>query len=149
MARTGGNGYYLTVTMSTDRSENMRRIKSKGMLPELSVRRAAHGMGYRFRLHRRDLPGTPDLVFAGKKKAVFVHGCFWHGHDDPACRRSHTPRSNEAYWRPKLSRNKDRDEANTAALERAGWSVLVIWECEIRDVALLRARLTSFLGTRR
>ncbi|MGO9742160.1 MAG: very short patch repair endonuclease [Roseiarcus sp.] len=132
-------------TAKIGRSDNMRRIKSKGMLPELAVRSAAHRMGYRFRLHRSDLPGTPDLVFIGARKAIFVHGCFWHGHDDPACNRSHTPRSNEGYWWPKLARNKERDRRNITALEASGWRVLVIWECETRDAERLKATLTRFL----
>ena len=131
----------------TGRSENMRRIKSKGMVPELAVRRAAHHMGFRFRLHRRDLPGAPDLVFSGARKAIFVHGCFWHSHNDALCTRSHTPRSNESYWRPKLSLNKERDLKNVRALEAAGWRVLVIWECETRDAERLVGILASFLST--
>lgn len=130
------------------RSENMRRIKSTGMKPELLVRSLVHRMGYRFRLHRRDLPGKPDLVFAPRRKVIFVHGCFWHGHDDPACRDGRTPRSNESYWLPKLARNKERDAASVAALEASGWGVLVIWECETRDAEGLKKRLQDFLGSR-
>ena len=128
------------------RSENMRRIKSKGMSPELAVRQLVHRMGRRYRLHRRDLPGTPDLVFGPARKAVFVHGCFWHGHDDPRCRRGHVPRSNENYWWPKLLRNKERDQRNIAMLEASGWRVLVVWECETRDREKLGAALSGFLG---
>jgi len=131
------------------RSENMRRIKSKGMKPELAVRGLAHRLGYRYRLHRKDLPGKPDLVFDPARKAIFMHGCFWHGHDDPACRDGRAPRSNEGYWLPKLTRNKERDAASVAALKAAGWHVLVVWECETRDAEGLRARLESFLGTRK
>jgi DNA mismatch endonuclease, patch repair protein len=130
------------------RSENMRRIKSKGMKPELAVRQLAHRLGYRYRLHRKDLPGKPDLVFGPAHKAIFVHGCFWHGHDDPACRDGRAPRSNQSYWLPKLTRNKGRDAASVAALKAAGWHVLVVWECETRDAAVLRTRLEAFLGPR-
>jgi DNA mismatch endonuclease (patch repair protein) len=130
------------------RSENMRRIKSKGTTPEMAVRRLVHGMGYRFRLHRNDLPGRPDLVFPSRRKVIFVHGCFWHGHDDPNCavgRRQ--PKSNLDYWLPKLSRNKARDADNSAALTRLGWSVITIWECKIkqRDKSMLTKTLYNFL----
>lgn len=130
------------------RSENMRRIKSKGMKPELLVRSIVHGMGYRYRLHKRDLPGKPDLVFGPRRKVIFVHGCFWHGHDNPACREGRSPRSNQGYWLPKLARNRERDAAHIAALQASGWEVLVIWECETGDIEALKARLTGFLGPR-
>jgi len=123
----------------------MRRIKSKDTKPELIVRRLAHRLGFRYRLHRKDLPGKPDLVFGPKRKAIFVHGCFWHGHDDPACLDGRAPRSNQSYWLPKLTRNKERDFKSIAALEAAGWHVLVIWECETRDAGLLQNRLEDFL----
>lgn len=128
------------------RSENMRRIKSKGMKPEMLVRRLVHGMGYRYRLHSPHLPGKPDLVFVSRHKVIFVHGCFWHLHGDPNCPdRRGEPRSNVDYWKPKLARNKQRDAANIAALEAAGWDVLVIWECETRDSGKLAASISSFL----
>jgi DNA mismatch endonuclease (patch repair protein) len=123
------------------RSENMRRIKSKGMKPELAVRRLVHNLGYRYRLHRKDLPGKPELVFGPARKAIFVHGCFWHGHDDPACRDGRMPRSNESYWLPKLTRNRARDAASVASLEANGWHVLTVWECETRDAEVLKVRL--------
>ncbi len=128
------------------RSENMRRIKSKGMKPELAVRRLVHGLGYRYRLHRKDLPGKPDLVFGPARKVIFVHGCFWHEHDDPACPDGRVLRSNQDYWRPKLARNKERDAASVAALQAAGWSVLIVWECETADQEALKARVTRFLS---
>ena len=130
------------------RSDNMRRIRSKDMKPERVVRQVAHGLGYRFRLHRADLPGTPDLVFPRRRKIVLVHGCFWHGHGDPTCvdgRRQ--PKSNLGYWLPKLARNRERDAANLVALEAAGFSVLSVWECEARNRATLSLRLKVFLGS--
>jgi DNA mismatch endonuclease (patch repair protein) len=127
------------------RSENMRRIKSKDMKPELLVRRTVHGLGYRYRLHRKDLPGKPDLVFGPRKKVIFVHGCFWHGHEREGCLDARRPKSNTGYWNPKLTRNKERDAERIAALEATGWDVLVIWECETKDVKWLRSRLRTFL----
>jgi DNA mismatch endonuclease (patch repair protein) len=126
-----------------DRSANMRSIRSKDMQPELAVRRLAHKLGYRFRLHRKDLPGKPDLVFGPRQKVIFVHGCFWHSHD---CKAAHNPKSNQEYWVPKLERNKARDGKNIEGLEAKGWQVLVIWECEVRDEVALRKRLRTFLG---
>jgi DNA mismatch endonuclease, patch repair protein len=128
------------------RSENMRRIKSKGTKPELLVRQLAHRLGYRFRLHRSDLPGKPDLVFPARKKAIFVHGCFWHQHPDPSCKDGRAPRSNLGYWKPKLERNRVRDVASKRALEAAGWGVLTIWECETSTEDLLVQQLRDFLG---
>jgi DNA mismatch endonuclease, patch repair protein len=124
------------------RSENMRRIKSKGMKPELIVRSLVHRMGYRYRLHLQDLPGKPDLVFAGQRKIIEVRGCFWHQHS--GCPDGHVPRSHINYWRPKLNRNKERDRANSKRLRARGWRVLVIWECEIGDKQL-SAKLHKFL----
>jgi len=125
------------------RSENMRRIKSTGMKPEMLVRRLVHSMGYRYRLHGKDLPGKPDLVFGPRKKVIFVHGCFWHGHDAEGCPDRRTPKSNVAYWSSKLARNKARDAERVAALKKAGWSVLTIWECETRSD--LSKRIQRFL----
>lgn len=126
------------------RSANMRAIRSKDMKPELVVRRAAHAMGYRFRLHRRSLPGKPDLAFAGRQKAIFVHGCFWHQHAE--CQDGRMPRSNLGYWRSKLKRNTERDCEHLEALKANGWKALVIWECETADDRRLRSRLRRFLG---
>ena len=114
------------------RSEIMSGIRSKGMKPEMTVRRQLHSMGYRYRLHRRDLPGKPDLVFPARRKIIFVHGCFWHQHADPACRIARRPKSNREYWMPKLERNVARDAENRARLRELGWKVHVIWECEVR-----------------
>jgi len=113
--------------------------------PELAVRRLVYGMGYRYRLHRQDLPGRPDLVFPGRRKVIFVHGCFWHQHAEASCKLAHAPRSNLDYWQPKLSRTKERDKANRPALEDAGWNVLVIWECEVRARDNLADRIRGFL----
>ncbi len=129
-----------------DRSENMRRIRSKGMLPELAVRSLVHRMAFRFRLHRKDLPGKPDLVFVSRRKVIFVHGCFWHAHD---CKIAHTPKSNAAYWGPKLERNQARDARNIEALTAAGWKSLIIWECETWNVKSVARRIRFFLGKKR
>jgi DNA mismatch endonuclease, patch repair protein len=126
-----------------DRSANMRAIRSKDMKPELAVRRLAHRLGYRFRLHRSDLPGKPDLVFGPRRKVIFVHGCFWHCHN---CKAAHVPRSNRDYWGPKLERNRLRDQKNLAALAVAGWQSLIVWECETWDENGLAERLKKFLG---
>jgi len=125
------------------RSENMRRIKSKGMKPELTVRRIVHSMGYRFRLHISDLPGKPDLVFPRLKKVIDVRGCFWHQHGK--CIDSHIPKSRIEYWRPKLQKNRRRDKTNTQKLEAFGWKVLVIWECEVGNLKRLTRTLSKFL----
>ena len=133
--------------MSMNRSENMRRIKSKDTSPEVFVRSLAHRMGYRFHLHSKDLPGKPDIIFRTRRKVVFVNGCFWHGH---FCNEgSRTPKSNTKYWVDKINRNKERDAKNLAALQSMGWSYLVIWECEIdkRNSEIISRRLTSFLGS--
>lgn len=114
-----------------ERSAVMRAVKSSNTTPELAVRRAAHALGLRFRLNRSDLPGKPDLVFPARKTAVFVHGCFWHGHDCP--RGARMPASNRDYWLAKIGRNVTRDKATLAALKNQGWKAHVIWECETRD----------------
>ena len=128
------------------RSANMRAIKGKGMKPEMAVRRLAHRLGFRFRLHRADLPGKPDLVFPSRRKVIFVHGCFWHQHPEAGCRAAHTPRSNTDYWGPKLARNVARDDAAQKALRAAGWDVLTLWECGLRDEAALAQQITDFLN---
>ncbi|UFW43320.1 very short patch repair endonuclease [Bradyrhizobium sp. WSM471] len=117
----------------------MAQVKSKNTTPEVLVRRAAHAMGLRFRLHRKDLPGKPDLVFPKWRVAVFVNGCFWHCH--VGCGRARVPRSNKAYWVRKLDRNVQRDRQTTRSLRKAGWRVIVIWECETKRAALLTSKL--------
>ena len=126
-----------------DRSANMRAIRSKDMLPELAVRSLVHKLGYRFRLHRKDLPGKPDIVFAARRKVIFVHGCYWHAH---GCKLAHTPKSNQAYWAPKLERNRARDVEHLKELRADGWGCLVLWECQLVDMRRLRQRLSRFLG---
>lgn len=128
---------------AAQRGALMSRIRGKDTGPELVVRRLAHRLGFRFRLHRRDLPGCPDLVFPRLRKAVFVHGCFWHQHT--GCRRAHVPQSRVEYWLPKLARNTARDTAAQASLVALGWDVLVIWECEVKDLEKLAQQLRLFL----
>ena len=120
----------------------MAAVRQKGTGPEMSVRRLIHSMGYRYRLHVRGLPGKPDLVFPCRRRVVFVHGCFWHGH---TCRKGRLPTSNIVFWRVKICRNKTRDAKVVGELERDGWSVLVVWECELDDEEWLKARLSRHL----
>ena len=126
------------------RRRTMQAVKSENTGPELAVRRLAHGMGYRFRLHRKDLPGTPDLVFPRLRKVVFVHGCFWHGHD--CARGARIPVQNRSYWTKKIARNKSRDDDVQEELIAAGWDVDVLWECEISDRERMARKLRKFLG---
>ena len=128
---------------STLRSANMRRIKGKNTSPELAVRRMIFRLGYRYRLHRGDLPGKPDIVFGRLRKLIFVHGCFWHAHP---CFMAHQPKTNEAYWSPKLKRNQERDARHLEELETAGWDVLTIWECELKNMDSVEQKLTRFLN---
>lgn len=133
-------------TISRDaRSALMSRIRSKNTKPELAVRSILHRLGFRFRLHRADLPGRPDIVLPRHRKAILVHGCFWHGH---TCRLASKPKSNQQYWTDKIAKNKDRDAHNRNELETAGWDVLELWECEIRAGAGLEERLASFMKAR-
>jgi DNA mismatch endonuclease (patch repair protein) len=125
-------------------SERMRRVRSKDTAPEMRVRRLVHGLGYRYRLHAPDLPGTPDLVFRGRKKVIFVHGCYWHRH--PGCKRASTPRERRDYWQAKFDRNVARDTRNLADLRAEGWDALVVWECELKDEQHLRNAINNFLG---
>lgn len=126
------------------RSWLMSRVRSKNTSPEMAVRRVAHALGYRYRLHRRDLPGCPDLVFPSRKAVVFVHGCFWHRH--PGCSKASMPKSRVSFWTEKFQRNVVRDRANVTALEQAGWRVLIIWECQTRDPDAIGRGLVAFLG---
>jgi DNA mismatch endonuclease, patch repair protein len=122
----------------------MAKVRGADTRPEMAVRKLAHRLGYRFRLHVRGLPGTPDLVFPGKRKVIFVHGCFWHRHE--GCRKTTTPKTRSEFWNTKFDRNVERDKAVVEALEAAGWNVLIVWECETRGQASLEAKLRSFLG---
>ena len=131
---------------ASERSERMGRVRAKDTKPELAVRRLVHGMAYRYRLHRKTLPGKPDLVFPGRKKVIFVHGCFWHRHPDPKCRLARLPKSKREFWVPKLEGNRIRDEKNQSRLSDLGWNSLVIWECQVRDTEMLRSRIREFLG---
>jgi DNA mismatch endonuclease, patch repair protein len=126
------------------RSANMRRIRSKNTGPELIVRRITYGLGYRYGLHSRDLPGKPDLVFRRRKKVIFIHGCFWHGHAE--CREGRVPKSRTEYWTPKLERNRLRDAANAKALHELGWKTLTLWECQLADPDMLGVKIKRFLG---
>lgn len=121
----------------------MQAVRSKDTKPELIVRRLAYQLGYRYRLHRKDLPGKPDLVFFGRRKVVFVHGCFWHGHD--CARGAREPKTNNTYWVDKIGRNKIRDQTNVEALAAQGWRNLVIWECDLRTPDLVRQVLVRYL----
>jgi DNA mismatch endonuclease (patch repair protein) len=122
----------------------MRRVKAKGSKPELVVRRLLYALGFRFRLHRRDLPGTPDIVFPSRKKAIFVHGCFWHRHAN--CARTTDPKTRAEYWQAKFAANLERDARQVAALEALGWSILILWECEMGNIEALADRLRNFLN---
>lgn len=135
-----------TLPNSPSRSEIMRAVKSKDTTPEMIVRRLVHGLGYRYRLHRKDLPGNPDIVLGPRRKAIFVNGCFWHRHDCP--RGARQPKANAEYWQVKIARNVARDTASDVALKAGGWDVLTIWECETKagNRPELERRLREFIG---
>lgn len=131
-------------TLSTaERSERMSRVRGKNTKPELTVRRLVFGLGYRYRLHRKDLPGKPDLVFPGRKAVILVHGCFWHLHD---CGKYKIPKTKADFWQTKLRRNVERDAEVLNLLRQRGWRVLTLWECELKDIAGLSMRIVDFLG---
>lgn len=136
-----------TLTRS-ERSERMSRIRARDTGPEMVVRKLLHRLGYRFRLHAKELPGRPDIVFRRRKLAVFVHGCFWHRHDDPGCKLARLPKSRLHFWVPKLEGNRKRDLENQRKLEALGWSVLVVWECEVAKMADLQSKLVEALAKR-
>ena len=125
------------------RSERMSRVRSKDTKPEIAVRRLVHRMGYRYRLHRRDLPGNPDMVFPSRGKIIFVHGCFWHRHGK--CKLTRWPKSKLEFWKPKLEANHRRDTANQRLLRGLGWKTLVIWECQLAAVDRLQGKIRTFL----
>ncbi len=126
------------------RAAVMRAVKARDTGPELKVRAMVRALGHRYRLDVRDLPGRPDIVQRGRRKAIFVHGCFWHGHD--CARGARAPKANADYWRGKIARNRARDEASLTALSSAGWSCLVVWECALKDIPSATVALDAFLG---
>jgi DNA mismatch endonuclease (patch repair protein) len=123
----------------------MRAVRSRDTAPELTVRRMLRSIAPGYRLHRKDVLGNPDIVYLSRKKAIFVHGCFWHGHD--CTRGARMPKANRAYWSAKIERNRARDARVREELEGSGWSALVIWECELRDERILKVRLSRFLAS--
>lgn len=127
-----------------ERSERMSRIRSKDTKPELRVRHILHRLGYRYRLHRKDLPGVPDLTFPSRKKALFVHGCFWHAHR--GCKIANRPKTRRSFWDAKFKHNQARDRANERSLRKQGWDVFTVWECQTKSDDLLVKRLSLFLG---
>jgi DNA mismatch endonuclease, patch repair protein len=131
----------------TRRSWNMGRIKGRNTAPEMAVRSLLHRAGYRFRLHRRGLPGRPDIVLPGRKTIIFVHGCFWHRHQ--RCKQCYTPKSNVDFWQAKFAGTIERDRRNAQALSKAGWKVFVVWECELAAPKELQARLRTLLESAR
>lgn len=135
---------YSSVTPTT--RSRMQAVRRQDTEPELRVRRALHKMGFRFRLQRKDLPGTPDVVLPIHRKIVLIHGCFWHGHD--GCKRAKLPANNANTWREKIRLNKERDQRNVAELRKLRWDILIIWECETRDPILLESRLRMFMPER-
>lgn len=128
---------------SSERSEIMARVRSKNSRPEMVVRKLVFAQGYRYRLHVRDLPGCPDLVFRKRGKVIFVHGCFWHRH--AGCALARLPKSRVDFWTPKLEGNRKRDQRNKRALAKRGWKMLTIWECQLKDIDLLKATIRRFM----
>lgn len=128
---------------ATERSDIMRRVHGKNTTPEKTVRSMLHRLGFRFRLHGKNLPGNPDIILPKYKTAVFVHGCFWHRHS--GCPRASTPATRQEYWLPKFRRTIERDEANQAKLRNTGWNVIVVWECELKDRERLGAKLSKLI----
>lgn len=130
---------------ATERSARMARVRSRDTKPEMVVRRLLHRMGYRYRLHRSDLPGRPDIVFGKRRKVIFIHGCFWHRHGDPGCRLARLPKSRLEFWEAKLNGNAERDAQRQRTLMQLGWDILVVWECELRQSEQLENKLKEFL----
>lgn len=139
--KQGKENDYANVAPATRR--RMQAVRGYDTAPEIQVRRMLHAMGHRFRLHRKDLPGSPDVVLPRHRKIVLVHGCFWHGHE--GCKRAKLPSNNAATWRAKIENNRSRDQRNVAALRDLGWDVLVIWECELREPVEVTKRLREFI----
>lgn len=136
---------HMDVFTPDKRSLIMSKIKGKDTKPEKIVRSILHRMGYRFRLHRKDLPGNPDIVLSKHKKVIFVHGCFWHGHKD--CPRAKRPSTNKKFWNEKLTKNIDRDKKNQEKLQQAGWTPLVIWQCQIKEDQGIKEKLSEFFSS--
>jgi DNA mismatch endonuclease (patch repair protein) len=130
--------------VSPQRSATMRAVKSRDTTPELAVRALLRAFAPGYRLHRRDIPGNPDIAYVGRRQAIFVHGCFWHGHD--CARGARMPKANADYWRAKIARNRARDEAHREKLAALGWRALTIWECELKDKAVVEKKLRKFLA---
>ena len=145
MRQNLGISTYAMPELPETRSRIMRAVRSRDTTPELVVRKLLYSLGYRYRLHSGLLPGKPDLVFASRRKVLFVHGCFWHGHDCPRGRR--VPQTNREYWESKIRRNVARDELRLAQLQALGWKSLIVWECQLRDTVALKARLKRYLRT--
>jgi DNA mismatch endonuclease (patch repair protein) len=139
-------GQAMDTLSSSERSKQMGLVRSKDTKPEIAVRRLVHSLGYRYRLHVRKLPGSPDLVFSGRRKVIFVHGCFWHRH--PRCKNTRLPKSRVEFWETKLRSNRERDLKNQRKLRRLGWRYLVLWECQIRDTDTLTEQVVDFLEDR-
>ena len=131
------------IKTSSLRRRTMQAVKSRDTAPEMAVRRTLHAMGYRYRLHLGDLPGKPDVVFPGRRKVIFVHGCFWHGH--PCARGNRVPKTNAEYWKNKIQKNRERYSRQLVELNEGGWTVLTVWECEVRHECDLAAQLVAFL----
>ena len=134
-----------TLTKS-ERSERMSRVRGRDTKPEMIVRRLAHSLGFRYRLHDRNLPGAPDVVFRSRRKVIFVHGCFWHRHNDPTCKLARLPKSRLDFWGPKLEANRERDSRHQSELDQLGWDSLVVWECELGHREQLKNKLLAFLA---
>jgi len=135
----------MTDTLSPEeRSKRMSRIRSKDTNPEMKLRRLVHGMGFRYRLHAPNLPGKPDLVFPGRRAVIFMHGCFWHRHED--CALARLPKSRLDFWKQKLETNKQRDQRNREQLVEQGWRVLVVWECQLNDTIKVSKIVREFLN---
>jgi len=130
--------------VSPQRSATMRAVKSRDTSPELAVRALLRAFAPGYRLHRKDIPGNPDIAYVGRRQAIFVHGCFWHGHD--CARGARIPKANADYWRVKIARNRARDEAHREKLAALGWRALTVWECELKDKAAVEKKLRKFVG---
>jgi len=135
----------MDIVSREQRRRIMASVPQRNSKPEIAVRRLVHAMGYRYRLHRRDLPGTPDLTFVGRRKVIFVHGCFWHRH---GCKLSTTPRTNAQYWSRKFRENQERDRRVVRQLRSEGWAVLIIWQCQVENAVRLATRIQKFLEKR-